>query len=265
MLWLFTFALLAQDPVNSTITVESSVELETVVQDGKGESKRQLTLNRKEKFKQTKVDAKTVKIEVLASTLQKSGSDTPLEEKATPLAGQSYVSSKTETGWVPADADGGSPPSDGRSLGAWNNLGTLLPAGGDPKSGDKWTVESKDVLALIFPTAIREATGKLECVCESADGGKAIVTFSGVISGKGKDDSQAEIKLEIKSGRLTYDLGKKAFVVMLMSGGFSSKMDIVDVLRRPGTGLNVNNDEERRKIGEINVNSLKLELALTFE
>ncbi len=265
MLWLFTFALLAQDPVNSTITVESSVEFETVVQDGKGESKRQLTLNRKEKFKQTKVDAKTVRIEVLSSTLQKSGSDTPLEEKATSLAGQSYVSSKTETGWVPADADGGSPPAEGRSLGAWNNLSTLLPAGGDPKAGDKWTVESKELLALVFPTAIRDASGKLECVCESADGGKAVVTFAGSISGKGKDVNQAEITLTIKSGRLTYDLGKKAPAALLMSGGFELKTDIADVLRKPGTGVSVNNEEERRKIGEITVKSQKLELALTFE
>jgi hypothetical protein len=159
MLWLFTFAMLAQDPVNSTVTVESSMELETVVRDGKGESTRRLTLNRKEKFKQTKVDAKTVRIEVLTSLLQKSGSDTPIEEKATPLAGQTYVSTRTENGWVAADADGGSPPTEGRNLGAWNSLSSLLPASGDPKSGDKWVVESKDVMAILFPTSLREGTG----------------------------------------------------------------------------------------------------------
>src|SRR3954466_8278498 len=138
MLWLFTFAMLAQDPVNSTVTVESSMELETVVRDGKGESTRRRTRNRKEKFKQTKVDAKTVRIECLTSLLQKSGSDTPIEEKATPLAGQTYVSARTENGWVSADADGGAPPTEGRNLGAWNSLSSLLPASGDPKTGDKW-------------------------------------------------------------------------------------------------------------------------------
>jgi hypothetical protein len=265
MLWLFTLALLAQEPVNTTVTVESSLELETVVRDGKGEATQRLTLNRKEKFKQTKVDAKTVRIECLVSTLQKSGSNTPIEEKATALAGQTYVSSKTETGWVPADTDGGSPPAEGRSLGAWNNLSSLLPAGGDPKSGDKWTVESKDLLALVFPTAIREASGKLECACESVDGGKAVVTFSGSISGKGKDEGLTQISLTIKSGRLTYDLGKKATAALLMSGAFESTTDIVDVLRKPGTGQKVGNEEEKRKIGDISLKSQKLEMALTFE
>jgi len=265
MLWLFTLALLAQDPVNGTVTVDSSMELETIVRDGKGESTQRLTLNRKEKFKQTKVDARTVRIECLASTLQKSGSNTPLEEKATSLSGQTYVSSKTETGWVPVDADGGSPPAEGRSLGAWNNLSMLLPASGDPKPGDKWTVESKDLLGLVFPTAIHEATGKLECTCESADGGKAVVTFTGSISGKGKDENQTVITLAIKSGRLTYDLGKKAPAALLMSGGFDSTTDIADVLRKPGIGENVGNQVETRKIGEIVVKSQKLEMALTFE
>jgi hypothetical protein len=265
MLWLFTLALLAQEPVNTTVTVESSLELETVVRDGKGEATQRLTLNRKEKFKQTKVDAKTVRIECLVSTLQKSGSNTPIEEKATALAGQTYVSSKTETGWVPADADGGSPPAEGRSLGAWNNLSSLLPAGGEPKSGDKWTIESKELLALVFPTAIREASGKLECACESVDGGKAVVTFSGTITGKGKEESQTQISLAIKSGRLTYDLGKKAPSGLLMSGAFETSTDIVDVLRKPGTGNKVGNEEERRKVGEISAKSQKLEMALTFE
>jgi len=265
MLWLFTFALLVQDPVNSTVAVESSMELETVVRDGKGESTRRLTLNRKEKFKQTKVDAKTVRIECLASSLQKSGSDTPIEEKATPLAGQTYVSTRTDNGWVTSDADGGAPPTEGRNLGSWNSLGSLLPASGDPKAGDKWTVESKDLLALVFPSSLREGTGRLDCACESVEGGKAVVTFSGSVSGKGKDENQGQVILTIKSGRLTYDLGKKAPAALLMSGALESNMDITDVLRKPGTGHTVGNEEERRKIGEISVKSQKLELALTFE
>src|SRR4051812_6541311 len=193
MLWLFTFALLVQDPVNSTVTVESSMELETVVRDGKGESMRRLTLNRKEKFKQTKVDAKTVRIECLSSLLQKSGSDTPIEEKATPLAGQNYVSTRTESGWVTAEADGGSPPAEGRNLGAWNSLSSLLPASGDAKVGDKWAVESKDLMAILFPTSLKEGVGRMDCSCESVEGGKAVITFSGSVSGKGKEDSQGQV------------------------------------------------------------------------
>src|SRR5579864_8975235 len=126
MLWFITFALLAQEPVDGTVTFDSSLELETVIRDGKGESTRLLTLNRKEKFRQHKVDAKSVKIDCLSSTLQKSGSDILIEEKPTPLAGQSYVATLTEAGWVASDPDGGAPPAEGQSLGAWNGVGALL-------------------------------------------------------------------------------------------------------------------------------------------
>lgn len=265
MLWLITFALLAQDPVDATVTFDSSLELETVVRDGKGESTRLLTFNRKEKFRQRKVDAKSVKIECLSSTLQKSGSDILIEEKPTPLAGQTYIASRTEAGWVTSDPDGGAPPAEGQSLGSWNGAGALLPANGEVKAGDKWTVEAKDVLPLIFPTSIREATGKLECSCESVEGGKAGVVFTGAITGKSKDDMQAQITLTIKTGRLTYDLAKKAPASLLFSGAFESNMDIVDVVRKPGTGTVIGNEEERRKIGEISIKSRKLEMSLTFE
>lgn len=265
MLAFIAFALFAQDPVDSTITVDSSLELETVVRDGKGETTRLLTLNRKDKYKQTKVDAKSVKIEVVSSVLQKSGSDTPIEEKATSLAGQTYVSTKTDTGWVASDADGGAPPAEGQTLGAWNGIASLLPANGEVKAGDKWTVEGKDLMPLMFPTAIRDAVGKLEVTCESVEGDKAGIVFSGQVSGKSKDDAQALLTLAVKSGRLTYNLTKKAPVSILLSGSFESSMDIVDVLRKPGTGGSINNEEERRKIGEISMKSHKLEVSLSFE
>lgn len=265
MLALIAFALFAQDPVNTTITVDSSVELETIVRDGKGESTRLLTLNRKDKYKQTKVDAKSVKIEVLSSTLQKSGSDTPLEEKSSPLAGQTYVSTLTDTGWVASDADGGAPPAEGQTLGAWNGVSKLLPANGEMKAGDKWTVEGKDLLPLMLPTAVRDAAGKLEVSCESVEGDKANLVFTGQVTGKSKDELQAALTLTVKSGRLTYSLSKKAAVSVLISGSFESNMDIVDVLRKPGTKDAINNEEERRKIGEISMKSHKLEVSLTFE
>ena len=265
MLWIIAVALFAQDPVDATISVDSSMELETVIRDGKGESIRHLTLNRKEKFKQRKIDAKSVKIECLSSTLQKSGSDVVLEEKPTALAGQTYVATRTDAGWVAADSDGGAPPAEGQNLGAWNGLAALLPPGGEPKAGDKWNVEAKDLLTLMFPTSIRDASGKLECTCESVEGGKAGILFTGQITGRSKDEMQAQLSLTIKTGRLTYDLTKKAPASLLISAEFKSDMDIVDVVRKPGIGKEINNQEERRKLGEISIRSTKMEMALTFE
>jgi hypothetical protein len=275
MRWLIALSLLvapvasAQDAKagdRMTVTFESSMELETVVRDGKGEATRLLNLNRKEKFNQVRMDAKTVKVECISSSLQKSGTDTPVEDKSTALAGKAYFATRTETGWTVKDLEGGAPPNEGANLGAWNDVGLLLPAGGaEPKAGDKWAVEGKDLLPILFPSALKEAVGKIECTCESVDGGKANILFSGQISGKGKDENQTTLTLTVKTGRLTYDLGKKRPASIMLQGGFEALTDMVDVVRKPGTGGTVNNEEERRKVGEIAVKSNKLEATITFE
>lgn len=267
MLWLMALALCAQEPragEKATVTVESSVELETVVRDGKGETTRLLNLGRKEKFIQTQVDARTLKISCISSLLQKSGTDTPVEEKATALAGHSYFATRMDSGWTVKDEDGGAPPNEGANLGAWNDVVKLLPSG-EPKAGDKWAVEGKDLLALIFPSAMREGTGKLDCSCESADGGKVNVVFSGQITGKGKDEGQTQITLSIKSGRLLYDLGRKKPASVMLNGSLEASTDMIDVIRKPGTGAIIGNEEERRKVGEISVKSHKLEASISFE
>lgn len=264
---LIALALLAsQAGDKTTLTFESALELEVVVRDGKGEVTRLLNLNRKEKFNQVRMDAKTLKIECLSSLLQKSGTDTPVEEKPTPLAGQAYFATRMESGWSVKDLNGGAAPNEGQNLGAWNEVTQLLPAGGaEAKQGDKWTVDAKDLAALIVPAGLKEATGKFECACESSEGGKANIVFSGEISGKGKDEAATAIKLTVKTGRLTYDFGKKKPGSLLFSGAFEAVTDMVDVVRKPGTGGNVNNEEERRKVGEIAVKSTKLEAAINFD
>lgn len=269
MLWLIALSLLLQDPKagdKCTVTFESALELETVVRDGKGESTHLLNLTRKEKFSQVRMDARTVKVDCLSSSLQTTGTDTPAEQSSSPLAGHVYFATRQETGWAVKDQDGGAPPTEGLNLGAWNDISVLLPAGGAaPKAGDKWTVDAKELLSLVYPTSIREATGKFECSCESSEGGKANIVFTGSISGKGKDEAQTLITLAVKAGRLAYDLGKRCPTSLMFSGSFESTTDIVDLVRKPGTGTTVNNEEERRKIGEIAVRSRKLELAISFE
>ena len=178
MRWLIALTMLAAPLAGSTdarqagektsISFDSALELEIVVRDGKGETTRLLNLNRREKFVQTRVDARTVKVDCLASSLQKSGTDTPVEEKPTALAGQSYLATRTDNGWAVKNADGGgAPPNEGQNLGAWNDVSQLLPSGGaEPKQGEKWSVEPKELMSLIFPASLREATGKLECACD---------------------------------------------------------------------------------------------------
>jgi len=268
MRWLIALSLLLQDAKagdKATVTFESSLELETVVRDGKGETTRLLNLARKEKFHQVRTDARTLKIECVSSTLQKTGTDSPIEEKATALAGRTFISSRSESGWTVKDLDGNAPPIEGRNLGAWNDAGQILPPGGNPKQGDKWVVDGKDLLPLVFPSSIRDAVGKLECSCESVEGGKLNVTFSGQITGKGKEEAATSITLTIKSGRLSYDQAKKRPSMLMLSGSFESITDMVDTVLKAGTGANLNNEEERRKIGEITSKSRKLDVTVTIE
>lgn len=276
MRWLIALTMLAaplatptearQAGEKTSIAFESALELEIVVRDGKGESTRLLNLNRREKFSQTRIDDKTVKVECLSSSIQKSGTDTPVEEKATALAGQSYMATKTQTGWTVKGLDGGAPPNEGVNLGAWNDVAQLLPPGGaEPKQSEKWVVEAKDLMALMFPASMREATGKLECACESIEGGKANIVFSGQLTGKGKEEAQGTVTMTVKTGRLVYDFGKKRPAQLMLQGSYEATSDMVDVVRKPGTGGNVNNEEERRKVGEITVKSNKLDASISFE
>jgi hypothetical protein len=276
MRWLIALTMLAaplatstdarQDGEKMSVAFESALELEIVVRDGKGETSRLLNLNRREKFSQTRVDAKTVRVECLSSSLQKSGTDTPVEEKATALAGHSFLATRTENGWAVKDLEGGAPPNEGQNLGAWNDVSQLLPPGGaEPKQGEKWTVEAKDLILLLFPASMHEATGKMECACESIEGGKANIVFNGQLAGKGKEETQSTVTMTVKTGRLVYDFGKKKPAQLMVQGAFEAMTDMVDVVRRPGTGARVNNEEERRKVGEISVKSNKLDASISFE
>ena len=255
-----------QEGEKTSIGFESALELEIVVRDGKGETTRLLNLNRREKFIQSRVDARTVKIDCLSSMVQKSGTDTPVEEKSTGLAGHSYVATKTENGWTVKNSEGGAPPNEGANLGAWNDVSQLLPPGGaEPKQGEKWTVEAKDLLSMLFPAAMREGTGKIECACESLEGGKANIVFNGQLTGKGREETGSSVSMTVKTGRLVYDFGKKKPAQLMLQGSFESTTDMVDIVRKPGTGGTVNNEEERRKVGEISVKSNKLDASISFE
>jgi hypothetical protein len=241
------------------------MDLEIQVRDGSttGENTRLLSLVRRETFDQellAAVDgqANSVRIKVVSSTLQKSGSDTPLEEKPTALAGQTYTSMRGQTGWVAKDTDGGAAPADGATLGAWNDAGRLLPKTGLAANG-QWDVDSAQVIALMAPASVKEAAGKLSCTCQSLEGGKASVLFNGSITGRGRDDAQ--VTLTIKTGRMEYDLSKGRPTMLSVSGSFESILSIEDVYRKPG----IDSLEERRKIGEIAVRSRKFEAIFTFK
>lgn len=250
----------------STVTVDSSMDLDIMVRDGLGENRRVLSLVRKEKFSQEVTEVadgqvKAAKIKVLGSSLQRSGTDLPIEEKPTPLLGQTFTSNRTGDGWMARDKTGGAPPIEAIHLGSWNEAFRLLPKG-DVKAGTNWQIEGRDFLPVLYPMGLGEATGKLDCTVEAADGAKATIQFKGLISGKARDESVTKLAIDIKTGTLVFDLQKGRPVSLRLSGSVEAGLDQVEVYRKPGAG---ENEEERRKVGEILVKSARLEAQLSFE
>jgi hypothetical protein len=240
------------------VDVQSTLELDIAVRDGSGpgETLRFLSLVRRETFEQevlTVADGlpSSVRIKVASSTLQKSGTDTLLEEKSTALAGQTYTSMRGQGGWMAKDADGGAAPAEGAALGAWNDAGRLLPKTG-LQAGGQWEVDAADAVALLSPAGVREAGGKLSCTCKALDANKASITFTGSLTGKAKND--ARVTLAINTGVMEYDLSKGRPTNFSISGSFESLLSVEDEYRKPGAEGQV----EKRKVGEIAVKSRKL-------
>lgn len=262
MRWLTAFVLAAQAAAgdSGTISVDSTLELEVVVRDGSGETTRLLALSRRERFRQEVLEVeegrpRVVRVKVLGSTLQRSGTDLPLEVKPTKLVDRTFVATRGPQGWSAVDVEGGAAPAEGIALGAWNEWRTLVPKR-DFKAGDQWTLREAEVAAILFPANLREGTGTLTCTCESREGNRASILFRGKVAGRGKDDSN--VTLTVNVGRLILVDGKPS--LLSVSGALESALDVVDVYRKPNE-----NEEERRKVGEVLVRSRKLEVTFEFQ
>ena len=251
----------------STISVESSLDLEITIRDGQGENRKLVSLVRKDKYAQEVTEAaegraKSVRVRCLSSVLQKSGTDTPIDEKPTALSGKTYLATRGAEGWAAREPEGGAPPVEAISLGAWNEMGRLLPAA-EPKAGNSWVVEGKELLPVVFPAGLAEGSGKLDCVCEAAEGGKVTVKFKGSISGRARDENTSKLALTIADGKLVYDLAKGRAVSLQIAGGIETTVDRIEVTRKAGNAGAL--EEERRKIGEIIAKSSRLEASFSIE
>lgn len=252
---------------STTVTVESSIDMDILVRDGLGENRRVLSLVRKEKFAQEVAELsdgqpRSLKLKVLSSTLQRSGTDIPIEVRPTQLSGKAFLSVRTGDGWSARDTAGGAPPIEALHLGAWNDVSRLLPKDA-PQAGASWQVDGRDFLSVFYPMGLAEAVGKLECSCEAVEGGKATIAFKGQIQGRAKDEAVTKLVLDVKAGRLVYDVAKGRPVSFNLSASIESVNDQVEVFRKPGTtGAN---EEERRKVGEILAKSARLDVVMSFE
>lgn len=245
-----------------TISVDSTIELDIVIRDGKGETTRNLLLVRSEEFAQEVLEVaggapRVVRIRCVSSTLERSGTGIPLDKQPTALAGLTFTATRRAKGWDVVDSAKRAAPAAGKALGSWNEISRLLPADG-LSAGKEWTVQGDDVRALIFPSAVKESVGELECICESLEDGQASILMKGHLQGKGTDGST--INVLVGAARLLYDVTRKRPLSLNITGGVVSSLDIVDEYREANS-----NEVQERKVGEINVKSRRMEAVFTFK
>lgn len=273
MHWLLALVLVSQDgdklevrPApgdKSSVTVESHLDLDIEVQDGNGKVTRVLGVTRKEKFEQeiTAVAdgrASGLRIRCAFSTVQKSGSGIPLADPvATPVQGRSFLATRAGAGWSVKDPDGGTPPAEAQAVGAWNDVTRLLPTG-ELRVDATWKVEAVDVSALLGGAMLADATGSLDCKCESISGNRAVILFTGQIEGKGVEG--AATRITVAPGRLVFDVGAGKALSLSIAGALESRREVIELYQKPQS-----QEQVRRSVGSIITRSKKLEVNFTFE
>jgi len=259
----------------TTVSVDSTLDVEILVKDGEGESTRFLSVVRREKFIQevTRVADGApagLTIACVSSTLQKSGTNLALGTTTTPLAGKSFVGARSAQGWLVKDVEGKGIPAEGRSLGAWNDYVRLLPKGA-VKANDVWKVDGRDVADLLFPPGTTEVAGALECSLESMSGSRATILVKGAVEGRGKDETISALTLS--GSRLVFDTRSGKALLLAINGSLEMKRTIAEAYLKTEEGKDEKKDDKKadkkkdevRKIGEILSRSRKLEVSFIFE
>lgn len=277
MRWLMALLFLAPQDVKlepkvvvgekTTVSVDSTLDMEILVRDGEGESTRFLSVVRREKFTQevTRVAdgaPAALAIACLSSTLQRSGTNLALGTSSTPLAGRSFVGVRSAQGWIVKDQEGKGVPAEGSSLGAWNDYVRLLPKGA-VKTNDVWKVDGREVAELLFPPGTTDVAGALECSLESMSGGRATVLIKGAVEGRAKDETI--LALALSGSRLVFDTRSGKALLLAINGSLETKRTVAEAYLKSEEGPEGKKKDESRKIGEILSRSRKLEVSFIFE
>jgi hypothetical protein len=173
------------------IKIESNVELNIVtkgMQEGDAEVVRQVTYVRTMECMQTveagaEGAAPNLRVLVATAKLQKSGTNIAPVTETSEIEAKTYIVSRNDKGRT-VKADNGDPaPGDAVALGAWEDFAELLPAG-EPKEGATWTIDAAAISAIVTIPDLPAPTGTFDAKMESMADGKAVVFFSGTLTGK---------------------------------------------------------------------------------
>lgn len=247
------------------IKIESNIELNIVtkgMQEGDAEVTRQLTYVRTMECMQTveagaEGAAPNLRILVATAKLQRSGTNIAPVTETSEIEAKSYVVSRTDKGRT-VKADNGDPaPGDAAALGAWEDFSKLLPEG-EPKEGATWTIDAAALSSLVSIPDLPAPTGTFDAKMESMADGKAVVFFSGTLTGKTVKGFNTTLK--ITEGRLTFDTAKGRPSLLTISGSLEATKEIFQKVSKQKELRQV---EER--VGDVKVTSQKLEVKAEFK
>lgn len=264
MRWLIAVVLFAQAAAGGkmTVSVESSLELEILIKDGNGETTRHLNVSRREKFAQeTTAQAEgqptAVKIKCLSSRVQKEGSFLVPSDQPSALHERSFTAVRTVAGWSVKSDDGNPVPGDGVALGSWNDAARVLSKAG-VQANDAWTVDGATAAPLLYGQGLENAAGILRLRCESISEGKASISFTGALEGRGKDGSI--VSMTVTSGLFVVDVAGGRPSTLNVTAAVESRREIIELYRKPGSL-----EDEKRKVGEITARSKRMQVAFQFQ
>lgn len=247
------------------IKVESTIELDIEtrnLQETETPQKRQLTYVRTMECSQVvqsvaEGGAPTYRVSITNAKLQRSGTNMAPATDTSEIEAQSYVVTKGDKGRIVKHENGDPAPADALGLGAWEDLGKLLPTG-DPKEGATWTVDAAAAAAFISIPDLAAPTGTFGAKVESAVDGKMTVFFSGSL--EGKTTKGFTVKLNVTEGRLVFDMTKGRPVSLSLLGSLEATKEIFQKVAKAKELRQV--DE---KVGDVKVKTNKLEVKAEFK
>jgi hypothetical protein len=247
------------------IKVESTIELDIEtrnLQEAEATQKRQLTYVRTMECSQVVQSvadngAPTYRVSVTNAKLQRSGTNMAPATDTSEIESQSYVVTQGDKGRVVKHENGDPAPGDALGLGAWEDLGKLLPSG-ESKEGATWKVDAAAASAFISIPDLVAPSGTFEAKVEGAADGKMTVFFSGNLAGK--TSKGFDVKLSVAEGRLVFDTTKGRPVSLSLLGSLTATKDI---FQKVAKAKELRQVEE--KVGDVTVTSKKLEVKAEFK
>ena len=247
------------------IKVESTIELDIEtrnIQEAEATQKRQLSYVRTMECSQVvqSVDDKgapTYRVSVTNAKLQRSGTNMAPATDTSEIEAQSYVVTRGDKGRLVKHENGDPAPTDAQGLGAWEDLGKLMPTG-EPKEGATWIVDAAAAAAFISIPDLAAPAGTFNAKVESAVEGKMTVTFSGSL--EGKTTKGFNVKLNVSEGRLVFDMTKGRPASLELKGSLTANKDIYQKVAKAKELRQV-----EEKVGEVKVESMKLEVKAEFK